>query len=197
VLNESQAALLGEVWRGAARGASNAVLITLGTGVGGAAMVDGRLLRGYLGRAGHLGHVCLEVGGEADIANTPGSLEVMIGNYTIASRSGGRFKTTHDLVEACRREDVEARRVWERSVEALACGIVSMINVLDPEVVIVGGGIAVAGETLFGPLEKIVRKMEWSLEGEHVRIAPAELGEYAGAFGAAWNAIEGSGFSRG
>jgi glucokinase len=194
VLNDAQAALLGEVWQGAARGASNAILFTLGTGVGGAAIVDGRLLRGHLGRAGHLGHVCLDMGGERDIVGTPGSLEMMIGNYTIGQRSGGTFKTTHELVDACRRNDPAARQIWERSIEALACAIVSMVNVLDPEVVIVGGGVAVAGDVLFGRLVARACDMEWSLEGEHVRIVPASLGEYAGAIGAAWNAIECSGF---
>jgi len=195
VINDAQAALLGEVWLGAAKGARNAILLTLGTGVGGAAMVDGQLLRGHLGRAGHLGHVCLDVAGEPDIVGTPGSLETMIGNHTIAKRSGGRFESTHAVVEAARQGDAEANAIWDRSVEALACGIGSLINVLDPEVVIVGGGIAVAGEMLFGPLRDMVKRVEWSLQGEHVTIVPAALGEYAGAVGAAWNAMrEGSGF---
>src|SRR5436309_592664 len=75
VFNDAQAALLGEVWLGAAKGAKNVVLLTLGTGVGGAAMVDGRVLRGHLGRAGHLGHVSLNPDGPRDLVNTPGSLE--------------------------------------------------------------------------------------------------------------------------
>src|SRR5262249_34524652 len=79
VLNDAQAALLGEAWRGAATGLSNVVMLTLGTGVGGSAIVDGQLLRGHLGRAGHLGHICLDVNGERDIFNTPGSLEQAIG----------------------------------------------------------------------------------------------------------------------
>jgi glucokinase len=190
VLNDAQAALLGETWQGPARGARNVMLLTLGTGVGGAAMVDGRLLRGHLGRAGHLGHVCLDIDGERDIVNTPGSLEAMIGNYSVGRRSGGRHETTHALVEAYRRGDREAGAVWERSLEALACGIVSLVNVLDPEVVIIGGGIAVAGEALFVPLEARVRELEWTLEGEHVKIIPASLGEFAGAIGAAWNAMQ-------
>ena len=84
VLNDAQAALLGEVWLGAARGAGNVVWLTLGTGVGGAAMVDGRLLRGHLGRAGHLGHICLDVDGERDIVNVPGSLGLTLTTCTLA-----------------------------------------------------------------------------------------------------------------
>ena len=190
VLNDAQAALLGEAWLGGARGARNVMLLTLGTGVGGAAMVDGRLLRGHLGRAGHLGHICLDTAGAPDIVNTPGSLESMIGNYSVAGRSGGRFETTHALVDAYRKGDHAAGAVWERSLNALACGIASLVNVLDPEIVIIGGGIAVAGEALFGPLEARLREVEWSLEGEHVKVVPATLGEFAGAIGAARNAMD-------
>src|SRR5208282_3807408 len=86
VLNDAQAALLGEVWRGAARGARNACLLTLGTGVGGAALVDGRLLRGHIGRAGHLGHASLDPAGPPDVARTPGSLENAIGECTLKAR---------------------------------------------------------------------------------------------------------------
>ncbi|HEY7119947.1 MAG TPA: ROK family protein [Tepidisphaeraceae bacterium] len=192
VLNDAQAALLGEVWQGAARAASNVILLTLGTGVGGAAMVDGRLLRGHLGRAGHLGHICLDIDAPPDIANTPGSLEAMIGNYSISERSAGCFRTTHALIDAYRNGDQAAARIWERSLDALACGIASLINVLDPQIVIIGGGIAVAADALFAPLKDKVSRIEWSLEGEHVQIVPAALGEYAGAIGAAWNAMQNS-----
>ena len=111
-------------------------------------------------------------------------------------RSAGRFKTTHELVAACGRGDAEARRIWERSLAAPACGIASLINVLDPAVVIVGGGIAVAGDGRgLSRCAQWVGEREWSLEGEHVRIVPAMLGEFAGAIGAAWQAIsEESGF---
>jgi glucokinase len=189
VLNDAQAALLGEVWQGAAKGAKNVALLTLGTGVGGAAMVDGHLLRGHLGRAGHLGHICLDIHGEKDIANTPGSLETKIGNYTIAPRTSEKFKTTHDLVEAVRRDDAQAKIVWDISLAALACAIVSIINILDPQIIIIGGGIASAGDILFKPLTPKVNEIEWSLAGEHVPILPAALGEFAGAIGAAHNAF--------
>jgi glucokinase len=192
VVNDAQAALVGEVWQGAGRGATNAILLTLGTGVGGAAMVDGQLLRGHLGRAGHLGHICLDISAEKDICNTPGSLEKMIGNYTIATRSFGAFSSTLQVVQACRQGHSGAWRVWTKSLDALACGIVSLVNVLDPQKVIIGGGIAVAGDTLFGPLRARVKELEWSLEGEHVEIVPAMLGEFAGAIGAARNAMQGA-----
>jgi glucokinase len=189
VLNDAQAALLGEVWLGAARGERNVILLTLGTGVGGAAMVDGHLLRGWLGRAGHLGHICLDIDGDQDVTNVPGSLEELIGNYTIGKRTSGRFKTTHELIAAYRAGDAEAGRVWERSIRALACAITSMINVLDPEAVIIGGGIAAAGDALFDPLCRELASVVWRLADEQVRIVPAELGEFAGAIGAAYQAI--------
>lgn len=188
VLNDAHAALLGEVWRGAARGARNAVLLTLGTGVGGAALVDGRLLRGAIGRAGHLGHISLDPEGPPDICGTPGSLEGAIGNATLRERSQGRFATTHDLIRAAEAGDAFARAVWLKSVRALAAGVASLINVLDPEVVVIGGGIARAGAALFGPLAAELERMEWRPGGHRVRVVPAELGEFAGAFGAAYHA---------
>jgi glucokinase len=189
VLNDAQAALLGEVWLGAAKGARHAALLTLGTGVGGALMVDRRLLRGALGRAGHLGHISLDPTGPPDVTNCPGSLEHAIGNVTVAERSGGRFTTTHDLIAAHVAGDADATRVWLRSVQALAAAVASIINVADPEVVIIGGGIARAGEALFVPLRQYVDRYEWRPHGRRVSVVPAELGEYAGALGAAWNAV--------
>src|SRR5439155_19525182 len=100
VLNDGHAAWLGEAWVGAARGFQNVILLTLGTGVGGAALVDGRLLRGQIGRAGHLGHLSLDPDGPPDCTGTPGSIETAIGNCTIQERSRGRFQATHDLIAA-------------------------------------------------------------------------------------------------
>ncbi len=188
VLNDAHAALMGEVWLGAARGARNVILLTLGTGVGGAAMVDGRLLKGAIGRAGHLGHLVLDMAGPPDICNTPGSLEWAIGNYNLGERSQGRFATTHDLIQAFEAGDVFAREVWLKSVRALACAVASFINILDPEVVIIGGGIARAGEPLFKPLAEFLAPIEWQPGGHRARIVTAQMGEFAGAFGAAYNA---------
>jgi glucokinase len=190
VVNDAHAALLGEAWLGAARKSRNALLLTLGTGVGGAAIVDGSLLRGHIGRAGHFGHISLDPAGPLDIANTPGSLEDAVGECTLKRRSNGRFSSTADLVAAWRGGDREARHVWVRSVVALAAGVASLINVLDPEVVVLGGGIANAGPILFLPLTKALAKFEWCPGGARARIVAAQLGDRAGAFGAAWNALK-------
>jgi glucokinase len=189
VLNDAHAALLGEVWHGAARGCPNVVMLTLGTGVGGAALVDGNLLRGHTGKAGHLGHICLDPAGPDDIIGTPGSLELAIGNCTVRERTRGRFGTTHNLIAAHRSGDAEATRVWLESVRALGAAVVSFANVLDPEVVVIGGGIARAGKELFGPLRQFVAAHEWRTCGHRVRIVPAKLGEYAGAYGAAFRGL--------
>src|SRR5436189_3407154 len=187
VLNDGHAALLGEAWQGAARGFQNVIMLTLGTGVGGAAIVDGRLLRGALGRAGHFGHICLDPNGERDVCRMPGSIEALIGNYNIESRSNGHFKTTHELVAAFQKGNALAAETWMKSLRALGCAVSSLVNVLDPEAVIIGGGIARSGPALFEPLEKYVRDSEWDV-GAPVKILPAQLGDLAGAYGAAFSA---------
>lgn len=189
VLNDGHAALMGEAWLGAGQGGNDVIMLTLGTGVGGAALVEGNLLRGNIGRAGHFGHISLNPEGEPDICGTPASLEMAIGNCTIETRSKGRFKSTHELVSAHLVGDEDATRIWLKSVKALAAGVAGLINVLDPEIVIIGGGIARAGDALFKPLAEFLDAMEWRPMGSAVRIAPAELGELAGAYGAASSSI--------
>jgi len=189
VLNDGHAALLGEAWIGAGVGYRNAVLLTLGTGVGGALLVEGRLFKGHIGRAGHLGHISLNPDGPPDIVGTPGSLEQTIGNSTLADRSAGRFTSTRRLVEAHLNGDEQATDVWLRSVYNLAAGLTSVINVLDPEVVIIGGGIAQAGPALFDPLAGFMERIEWRPQGHRVRIKPAALGDLAGTLGAAYYAM--------
>ena len=104
-------------------------------------------------------------------------------------RSKGRFSSTRALVAASRRGDVEAKRVWRESLQALAAAVASLVNILDPETVIIGGGIVQAGPALFRPLKQCLDKFEWRPGGARARIVPAQLGGRAGAFGAAWNAI--------
>jgi glucokinase len=189
VLNDAHAAILGEAWIGAARGRRHVVMLTLGTGVGGAVICDGRLLRGAIGRAGHIGHLSLDPEGPVSITGMPGAIEVMIGDCTIAARTQGKFATTAALVAAHNAGDADATRIWLRSVKALACAVGSCINLFDPEVVVIGGGIAQAGGALFEPLEIELAKIEWRPGGHRVPVLAATLGEWAGAIGAAHHAL--------
>lgn len=190
VLNDAHAALLGETWIGAAKGKRYVVLLTLGTGVGGAVLNDGQLLRGAIGRAGHIGHLSLDPEGTPSITGMPGAIEVLIGDYTVAARSGGRFPNTAALVAAHRAGDADATRVWLKSIRALGCAIGSCINLFDPELIVVGGGIAQAGDALFAPLWLEMNRVEWRPGGHQVPIVPAALGEWAGAIGAATHALQ-------
>lgn len=186
VLNDAHAALLGEVWRGAACGMRDVIMLTLGTGVGGAIFAEGKLLRGHLGRAGHLGHLAIYADGPLDIVNTPGSLEDAVGNHTLAKRSAGRFDSTADMVAAMKAGDSDAEGLWGQMIRDLAAGITSLINVLDPEAVVIGGGIAEAGNDLFQPLAEALERVEWRPTGKPVKLIPAALGDWAGASGAAY-----------
>jgi glucokinase len=186
VVNDAQAALLGEVWQGAARGMRDVILVTLGTGVGGAILSDGWLLHGHTHRAGHIGHISLDPEGRPDITRVPGSLEDEIGEASLPARSGGRFQRTEDLLRAAAAGDAQAAEIWKKSVRALGCGLSSLINVVDPEAILIGGGVAAAGPALTAPLQAVLDEVEWRPAGGAVRILLAELGEWAGAIGAAW-----------
>ncbi len=191
VLNDAHAALLGEVWAGAAKDKQDAFMLTLGTGVGGAVWSGGRLLKGRIGRAGHLGHITVDSNAACDDFNTPGSLEDAIGNQTIAQRGEGRYATTHALLDAFAAGDEHAAQVWRSSVRRLAAAIASLINVLDPEVVIVGGGIATgAGARLFEPLQQALDEFEWRPGGHQARIVSAKLGDSAGCLGSVFNLLQ-------
>jgi len=189
VLNDGHAALLGEAWLGAARGFQTVILLTLGTGVGGAALVEGKLLRGRTGKAGHFAHTSLGPDGPPDDCGCPSSLELAIGNCSLPERSGGRFTHTGEMMKAIENGDAEAEKIWLKSVKDLATAICSFSNILDPEAVILGGGISKAGDRLFGPLRGYLDPLLWKTDDYEIKLLPAQLGDLAGAYGAAANAL--------
>lgn len=190
VLNDAVAALMAEARFGAAKGKKNVVMLTLGTGVGGAILIDGKPYGGAFNKAGHLGHMVIDHAGDTDVTNMPGSLEECIGNCTIEKRSGGRFKSTHELLAAYRNGDANASEIWLKSVRQLAIGLASITNILSPETIILGGGITAADEALFRPLQQYMETYEWRAGGNKVEIVKAHFGEMAGAIGAACFAHE-------
>lgn len=190
VLNDAVAALLAEARLGAAAGKMNVAMLTLGTGVGGAILINGQPYQGAFNKAGHIGHMVIDDEGEPDVTGMPGSLEDAIGNVTIAKRSEGRFSSTHELLDACKNDDVFAKEVWLKSVRKLAIGLASVTNILSPETIVLGGGITEAGEALFHPLEEYMGLYEWRAGGNRVNIVKAHFGDMAGAIGAACFAME-------
>lgn len=185
VLNDAVAAMMAEAKFGAAKNIKNAIMLTLGTGVGGGILIDGKPYQGAFQKAGHLGHLTLDSDGEPDILGTPGSLEDAIGNCTIEKRTDGKFSSTDDLIKAHRKGDEFATEVWLTSVTKLAVALGSLTNILSPQTIILGGGITEAGTDLFEPLEQMIAKYEWRTGGNKTQIVKAEYGDLAGAVGAA------------
>ena len=185
VLNDGVAALVAEAKTGAAKNSVNAIMITLGTGVGGALLINKQPYQGSFNKAGHIGHMVIDSNGDADVTNMPGSLEECIGNCTVEKRSNGKFTSTHELLDAYRNDDEFAKQVWLVSVKKLAIGLASASNLISPDTIVVGGGIAEANDDLFIPLNKWFDEFEWQPGGIRPQIVKAVHGDLAGAIGAA------------
>jgi glucokinase len=185
VINDAVSAMLAEATFGAAKDKKHVVMLTLGTGVGGAILIDGKPYQGAFSKAGHIGHMVIDDEGDCDVTGMPGSLEECIGNCTVEKRSKGRFKSTHELLIAYRDGDECAKEVWLKSVRQLAIGLASVTNILSPQVIVLGGGITEAGDALFEPLQRYMEQYEWRTGGNKVDIVKASYGDLAGAIGAA------------
>jgi glucokinase len=190
VLNDGVAALLAEVKSGAAKNAVNAVMVTLGTGVGGGLLINGKAFQGSFNKAGHIGHMVVDSSGDKDVTNMPGSLEECIGNCTIQKRSEGKYTSTHDMLIAMNNGDTVAKQIWVTSVKKLAIGLASVSNIISPDTIVIGGGIAEANDDLFVPLNKWFDEFEWQPGGIRPQIVKAKHADLAGAIGAAFFANE-------
>ncbi len=186
VINDAHAALMAEAKFGAGKGYDDIIMLTLGTGVGGGIMIKGALHQGLLSRAGHLGHITMNADcDDTDITQMPASLEDAIGNSTIAKRSMGRYSSTLQLVEAYKTGDTFASYIWLHSIKRLAIGLCNFINIISPQLIILGGGIAQAGTDLFQPLDDFMDIFEWRYANTRTPVVQASFDEYSGAAGAA------------
>ena len=190
VLNDAQAALLAESRLGAAQQAQNVVLLTLGTGVGGGLLIKGKPYGGSFQWAGHVGHTVADSDGVPDITRMPGSIEEAIGNASLPRRSLGKYQATSDLVADYQRGDAFASFLWLTSVQKLACTLASMVNLISPDVIVLGGGITHAGDALYQPLAAFMDVYEWRPGDQRTPIRQAAFDDYAGAVGAALFALE-------
>ncbi len=190
VLNDGIAAMAAEAKTGAATNSTNAILVTLGTGVGGALLIEKKIYQGSFNKAGHIGHMVVDCHGDCDVTGMPGSLEEAIGNCTIEKRSNGIFTATKDLIDAVKAGDAFAKDIWLTSVKRLALVLASVSNFISPDTVIIGGGIAEAGDVLFAPLNQWFDAFEWQPGGIRPQIVKAIHGDLAGAIGAACFAMQ-------
>ena len=189
VINDAVAAMIAEAKFGSAKAKKHVVMLTLGTGVGGAILIDGKPYQGAFNKAGHIGHMVIDDEGDCDVTGMPGSLEECIGNCTIEKRSNGKFTSTHELLVAYRSGDKFAKEIWLKSIKQLAIGLASVTNILSPEAIVLGGGITESGKDLFDPLQQYMEQFEWRAGGSRVEIVKATYGDLAGAIGAASFAI--------
>jgi len=191
LINDARAFTLAESRMGAAAGCPTVVCLTLGTGVGGGVVVDGRLRFGPHGRAGELGHQVIEVGGPPCGCGNRGCVEAFAAGSALC-RLGGRA-TPEAVFAAAAAGDERAAGAVRSVVGRLAVGIANLVTVLWPERVVVGGGVAAAGEGLFGPLRAAVAASAPLVDPGAYEIVPAALGPAAGAIGAALWARERTG----
>jgi glucokinase len=199
--NDARTALIAEVLWGAARGKHNVVLLTLGTGVGGAALVDGVMLRGASGAAGHLGHMTLDLHGGLCICGNRGCVETRFSSRALESDylahlhraaptklslgEAGQPPSTEAIFRAAAEGDESARCVIDRALEYLAGAVVSVLHIFDPEILIIGGNIAEAGPQLLAPIREEVAQRTRILLGREIPIVFQSQVGYGGVAGAA------------
>jgi glucokinase len=191
LINDARAFTLAESRMGAAAGCPTVVCLTLGTGVGGGVVVDGRLRFGPSGRAGELGHQVIEADGPPCGCGNRGCVEAFAAGAVLC-RLGGRA-TPEAVYAAAAAGDERAAAGVAAVIGRLAVGIANLVTVLWPERVVVGGGVAAAGDRLFGPLRAAVAAAAPLVDPAAYEIVPAALGPGAGAIGAALWAAEGPG----
>ncbi len=215
VLNDANAFALAEARVGAGRGKDPVVGLTLGTGVGGGIVIGGQLYGGHHGFAGEIGHTSIDYNGPSCACGNRGCLELMVGRRPILNDYAGRANWTpgtvaYDLVDG-RREDLtpetlcraavqgdpEAQACWETAGVALGSALATFANLFDPQIIVIGGGIAQAGELIFEPARRVMRERAMSAPADQPPVVPAILGTDAGLIGAALYAMSEEGAGEG
>ena len=190
--NDGTAGAAGEHRFGAGRGTHAMVYLTISTGVGGGVVLDGAVQRGRSGNGGELGHVTVDWRGRrCRGCGRHGCLEAYCSGTSIAERAVeagmGAGVTAADVAQAAQAGDEVASRVWDETCEALACGLTSIANLFEPEVIVLGGGVVRTGEQLLAPVRASVAEQ---MIGPPVSIVAAASGDAVGVVGAAAIAYE-------
>ncbi|MEO6907010.1 MAG: ROK family protein [Abditibacteriaceae bacterium] len=203
VINDANAAALGEAHFGAGRNVHSMLMLTLGTGVGSGIVQRGKLLNGFSGRGAELGHISIKYDAPTGTAGNFGTLESECGRDAIINRALRLLADGHDSIipemcdhefskltpehisRAAEKKDVIALQVWDETAAILAAGIVNTVYTVDVERVVIGGGVSAAGKVLFDPLRRAVLARTSHYKFDVNQIVQAELGNDAGLVGAA------------
>jgi len=188
IINDARAFGLAELRLGAARGVDSMIGLTLGTGVGGVVAVGGRVLQGYKGRAGELGHQTIDPDGPWCNCGNRGCVEAYGRADQIAIACG--TTTVEEAVAAARAGDPRAIAGLVSTGRYLGIGLANMIVAINPDRVILGGGVAAAGDLLLGPIRDEIARRVHVTAWEHIEVLTAQLGTYAGAIGAGIHGAE-------
>ena len=208
LLNDADAAALGEHHFRTGRRLNTFIFLTLGTGIGGGIIIDGRLYLGSTGSAAELGHMVIDVNGPPCPCGRHGCLEAMASGTAVAREAKNRIKrgaasaltemvngniekiTGETVHTAADTGDELAREVIDQAAFYLGVGVVNLVNIFNPEMVVIGGSMADMGDLLLQPVRRMVAESAFPIYAQTVQIMPAQLGNDAGLFGAAIFALE-------
>ena len=199
--NDANAMTYAEWKYGAGRDKANVVCVTLGTGVGGGLILNGDLYRGSQLGAGEIGHMSIDYRGVEGAYGNYGGLEEYVGNAQIAMRAAvaytaaGQARTLLEctpllLAEAALQGDEIAQAVWEETGVMIGAALANVVWLINPDTIILGGGVAQAGELIFTPIRKALRERVSPVFYDHLQIVPAQMGSDAGIIGIGTLAID-------
>ncbi len=192
LLNDARAACFGEHWVGAGRGVDDLVMFTLGTGVGGGVISGGKLLFGHFSQAGELGHIIVNQGGRVCGCGQGGCLEAYASESHMVQRGielgvfpEGKAFGVPALLAAAGSGNEPAQRIWDECCSAIATACVTLQHVVNPRLILLGGGVAAAGTTVLEPVRRALGTLTWQMTHDVPEVELAALAHSAGAIGAA------------
>lgn len=201
--NDANCAALGEAYAGVGHGSENFIAVTLGTGVGSGVIIDGKIVNGVNFAGGECGHMVIEIDGEECTCGRKGCWEAYASATALIRQTKAAMEKYPDSVmhqlaaeegkvsgrtafDAMRKGDVAGIKVVDKYIKYVSCGLINLVNALQPEIICVGGGICNEGETLLKPLRRYVQAERYSIYSKiQTKIVKAELGNDAGVIGAA------------